>query len=74
MTVQKFLKKWDEAKELAKKEMLDDGRIYDLCEAISNFSDEEYIEILREFKKNLKKYHGDINTVERWRWIAKEEN
>ena len=73
MTVQEFLTKWNKAKELANKEMLDDEKIYDLCEATANLTDEEYVEILREFKKDIK-YYEDIDTVERWRWIAKEEN
>ena len=66
-----FIKNWDRAKELAKKELLDDGDLYDLCEATTNLTDEEFNEVLDEFKKNIK-YYQDIDTIERWREIAKE--
>ena len=69
--VEMFIKKWDKATELAKKELLDDGDIYDLCEATAKLTDEEYNEVLDEFKKDLK-YYQDIDTLERWREIAKE--
>lgn len=68
---EEFIKKWDRATELAKKEMLDDGDLFDLCEATANLSDEEYEEVLDEFKKDIK-YYDDIDTIERWRIISKE--
>ena len=70
--VEEFIKMWDRATELAKKELLDDGHLFDLCEATANLTDEEYIEVLRAFKKDIKKYHGDIDIIERWRIISKE--
>lgn len=69
--VEEFIKMWDHATELAKKELLDDGDLYDLCEATANLTDEEYEEVLAEFKKDLK-YYNDIDTIKRWRIISKE--
>ena len=70
--VEEFIKMWDEATELAKEGNLDDDGLFDICEATANLSDEEYIEVLRAFKKDIKKYHGDIDIIERWRIISKE--
>lgn len=71
LKVEEFIKKWDHATELAKKEMLDDDVLFDICEATADLSDEEYEEVLNEFKKDLK-YYNDIDTIERWRIISKE--
>lgn len=69
--VEEFIKMWDRATELAKEGNLDDGDLYDLCEATANLTDEEYEEVLKEFKKDIK-YYDDIDTIERWRVISKE--
>lgn len=70
--VEKFLKKWNKAKKLAKDEMLNDSVVYDLCTLVADLTEEEYEELMNELEKNLVRYYDDIETIDNWRYIAKE--
>ena len=49
--VEEFMKKWDNAKDLAEKGDLDDENLYDLCSAVAAMTDEEYenVELYPDF-------------------------